>query len=101
VRPFAPITVERIRQALLAGAGRDGKSTRHDVLALRDRDAVMVPVLAYAGLRPQEISGRPDDREPVIPALDGSAMTENAFEMWRSRAWTAALKAAGPLSASV
>jgi integrase len=31
----------------------------------------------------------------VVPALNGSAMTENAFEMWRSRAWTAALKAAG------
>ena len=28
VRPLAPITVERIRQALLAGAGRDGASTR-------------------------------------------------------------------------
>jgi integrase len=40
-------------------------------------------------------SGRPSDRTPVIPALDGSAMSENAFEMWRSRAWTAALEAAG------
>ena len=140
VRPLAPITVERIRQALLAGAGRDSASTRHDVLALRDRDAVMVSLLAYAGLRPQEMrglcwghvqertliihapktvrhrsqprtvrllaplaqdlrewrlaSGRPDDRTPVIPALDGAGMSENAFEMWRSRAWTAALTAA-------
>ena len=31
----------------------------------------------------------------MIPALDGDEMTENGFEMWRSRAWTAALKAAG------
>ena len=41
------------------------------------------------------VSGRPNDRTPVIPALDGTAMSENAFEMWRSRAWTAALEAAG------
>ena len=141
VRPLAPITIERIRRALLAGAGRDGASTRHDVRALRDRDAVMVSLLAYAGLRPQEmrglcwghvqertlvvhapktarhrsqprtvrllaplaqdlrewrlVSGRPNDRTPVIPALDGTAMSENAFEMWRSRAWTAALEVAG------
>ena len=113
-----------------------------DVLALRDRDAVMVSLLAYAGLRPQEMRGlcwghvqertlvvhapktmrhRPQPRTvrllaplaqdlrelgglllghrgirtPVVPALNGSAMSENAFEMWRSRAWTAALKAAG------
>jgi integrase len=140
VRPFAPITIERIRRALLAGAGREGASTRHDVRALCDRDAVMVSLLAYAGLRPQEMrglcwahvqertlvvhapktarhrsqprtvrllaplaqdlrewrlaSGRPNDRTPVIPALDGTPMSENAFEMWRSRAWTAALEAA-------
>ncbi len=51
------ITVERIRRALLAGAGRGGASTRHDVLARRDRDAVMVSLLAYAGLRSQEMRG--------------------------------------------
>jgi integrase len=141
VRPFAPITVEAIRTALRNGAGRDDRSTRRDVRSLADRDAVMVSLLAYAGLRPQEmralqwahvldrtmvihapktqryrtqprsvrllaplaqdlrewrlLSGRPDDSALVIPLLDGGEMTENAFEMWRSRAWTAALTAAG------
>jgi len=141
VRPLAPITVEAIRAALRAGAGRDDPSTRRDVLGLRERDAVLVSILAYAGLRPQELralrwahvlenvlvvhapktrrhntaprtvrllapvaqdlrewrlaSGRPDDRAPVIPALDGGEWTEAAFELWRGRAWTAALKAAG------
>ena len=98
---------------------------RRDVRALRDRDAVLVSLLAYAGLRPQELralrwghvrertlvvhapktrrhraaprsvrllaplaqdlrewrlaSGRPGDDAPVIPALDGSAMTEAAL----------------------
>jgi integrase len=31
----------------------------------------------------------------VIPALDGGEWTEAAFELWRGRAWTGALKAAG------
>jgi integrase len=141
VRPLAPTTVEAIRTALRNGAGRDNRSTRRDVRALADRDAVMVSLLAYAGLRPQEmralrwahvldrtlvihapktqryrtqprsvrllaplaqdlrewrlLSGRPDDSALVIPLLDGGEMTENAFEMWRSRAWTTALTAAG------
>ncbi|MGA2010687.1 MAG: tyrosine-type recombinase/integrase [Solirubrobacteraceae bacterium] len=141
VRPLAPATVERIREALRAGAGRDSPSTRHDLHRLRERDAVMVSLLAYAGLRPQEMRelcwghvqertlvvhapktrrhraqprtvrllaplvqdlrewrlacGRPGERLPVIPALNGEAMSENAFEMWRSRAWTAALQACG------
>jgi integrase len=141
VRPLAPATVEQIREALRAGAGRDDPSTRHDLHRLRERDAVMVSLLAYAGLRPQEMralcwghvhertlvvhapktrrhrtqprtvrllaplaqdlrewrlaSGRPDERTAVIPALNGQVMSENAFEMWRSRAWTAALEACG------
>ena len=141
IRPLVPATVERIREALLAGAGRDDPSTRRDVAVLRGRDAMLVSLLAYAGLRPQEArslrwghvhectlvvhapktrrhssqsrtvrllaplaqdlhewrlaSGRPGDREPVVPALDGSEMTENGFEMWRGRVWTAALKACG------
>lgn len=141
VRPLAPVTVEAIRAALVAGAGRDNPSTRRDAFVLRARDAAMVSLLAYAGLRPQELRaltwahvqdrtlivhapktrrhnpqprtvrllaplaqdlrewrlacGRPDADSPVIPALDGSEMTENAFEMWRGRAWTAALAAAG------
>jgi integrase len=37
---------------------------------------------------------RADGDAPVIPALDGSEMTESAFECWRGRAWTAALAAA-------
>jgi integrase len=55
VRPLAPAAVEAIRTALRAGAGRDDPSTRGDVRWLRDRDAVMVSLLAYAGLRPQEM----------------------------------------------
>jgi integrase len=141
VRPLAPTTVERIREALRGGAGRDNPSTRHDLHRLRERDAVMVPLLAYSGLRPQEMRelcwvhvqertlvvhapktrrhraqprtvrllaplvqdlrewrlacGHPDESVPVIPALNEEAMSENAFEMWRSRAWTAALAACG------
>lgn len=141
VRPFAPETVERIILALRSGAGRDAPSTRRDVRELRDRDAALVALLAYAGLRPQEMralqwghvgertltihapktrrhstaprsvrlltplaqdlrewrlaSGRPGDDAPVIPALDDGEWTEAAFELWRGRAWTAALKAAG------
>ena len=141
VRPLAPSTIEAIRAALRAGVGRDDPSTRRDLRTLRERDAAMVSLLAYAGLRPQEMraltwahvqdrtlvvhapktrrhnpqprtvrllaplaqdlrewrlaSGRPDPHSPVIPALDGSEMTENAFEMWRGRAWAAALDAAG------
>jgi integrase len=141
VRPLAPTAIEAIRAALRGGAGRDDPATRRDVRALRERDAVLVSVLAYAGLRPQEMrdlrwghvgertltvhapktrrhraeprsvrllaplahdlrewrlmSGRPDDAAPVIPALDGSEWTEAAFELWRGRAWAAALQAAG------
>jgi integrase len=141
VRPLAPAAVEAIRSALLAGAGRDHESTRHDARALAHRDSVMVSILAYAGLRPGEMralqwrhvqertlivvaaktvrhrqeprtvrllaplahdlrewrmaSGRPVDAQSVVPALNGSPMTENAFEMWRSRAWTAALGQSG------
>lgn len=140
VRPLAPETVERVILALRSGAGRDDPSTRRDIRELRDRDAVLVALLAYAGLRPQEMralrwghvgertltvhapktrrhntaprsvrllaplaqdlrewrlaSGRPDDRAPVIPAMDGGEWTEAAFELWRGRVWAAALKAA-------
>jgi integrase len=59
VRPFAPVTVEAIRAALLAGAGRDKASTRRDVAALAPRDAVLVSLLGYAGLRPQEVWALP------------------------------------------
>ena len=55
VRPLAPTAVEQIRAALLAGAGRDDPNTRRDILVMRDRDAVMVSILAYAGLRPGEM----------------------------------------------
>jgi integrase len=140
VRPLAPAAVESIRRALLAGAGRDNPNTRRDVAGLRDRDAVMVSILAYAGLRPQEMralcwghvlentlvvhapktrrhrqqprsvrllaplaqdlrewrmaSGRPGAGESVIPALDGTPMSESAFQDWRDGIWTAALDAA-------
>jgi integrase len=138
VRPLAPVTVEKIREALVAGAGRED---RKDLRAQGHRDAVLVSLLAYAGVRPQEArglrwghvkqrtlvvhapktrrhrveprtvrllaplaqdlrqwrlqSGRPGDRTPVIAALDGTEWTENAYELWRARAWTAALEAAG------
>ena len=57
VRPLAPASAEAIRHALARGAGRDDRSTRGDIRWLRDRDAVMVAILAYAGLRPQEARG--------------------------------------------
>ena len=59
VRPLAPATVEAIRAALRAGAGRDDPNTRRDLLRLRERDAVMVSLLAYAGLRPAGTSRSP------------------------------------------
>lgn len=45
VRPLAPLTVERVRQAILDGTAKSLK---------RERDATLVSVLAYAGLRPGE-----------------------------------------------
>jgi hypothetical protein len=42
VRPLAPATVEAIRTALTAGAGRDRRSTRRDLAWLRDRDVMLV-----------------------------------------------------------
>ena len=46
VRPMSPVSVERIREAILAGPG--GHPTR---------DATLISVLAYAGLRPGEALG--------------------------------------------
>lgn len=48
VRPFAPVVIERIR---LAVAGRDVKARSG---ARADGDALLIAVMAYAGLRPQE-----------------------------------------------
>ncbi len=56
VRPLAPATVEAIRQALLAGAGRE-TSNRYDMHRLRQRDTVVVSLLAYSGIRPGELRG--------------------------------------------
>jgi integrase len=72
VRPLAPATVEAVRAALRGGAGRDNPSTRRDVRKLAQRDAVMVSLLAYAGLRPQEMRalqwGHVQDRTLVVHA---------------------------------
>jgi integrase len=67
-RPLAPATVEAIRRALLnpppraiAAAGPDRRSRRRYELPApgtpqtRQRDAVIVSLLAYAGLRPGEL----------------------------------------------
>lgn len=40
-------------------------------------------------------SGRPDLDAHVIPGHDGGEFGEVAFELWRSRHWAKALKAAG------
>jgi integrase len=68
VRPLAPATVERIRTALLNPAPREipaasaGRRTRrrYELPAVgtsqtRQRDALIVSLLAYAGLRPGEL----------------------------------------------
>jgi integrase len=55
VRPLAPATVEAIRHALLDGAGRPER--RGGWGALAARDAVLVSLLAYSGIRPQEARG--------------------------------------------
>jgi integrase len=57
VRPLAPAAVERIRGSFRAGAGRDRPFVRDDLKRLGDRDAMLVSLLAYAGLRPQEALG--------------------------------------------
>jgi len=52
VRPLAPMSVEWLRRAMRRPRG---PSERHwDGLDLGHRDAVLVSLLAYAGLRPQE-----------------------------------------------
>lgn len=48
VRPFAPVVIERIR---LAVAGREVKARSG---ARANGDALLIAVMAYAGLRPQE-----------------------------------------------
>lgn len=52
VRPLAPAAVERIRKAMRRP--RDPSERDWNGLDLGHRDAVLVSVLAYAGLRPQE-----------------------------------------------
>jgi len=55
VRPLAPATVEALRVRL---ARRESPDERHwGGLDLGHRDAVLVSLLAYAGLRPQEAIG--------------------------------------------
>jgi integrase len=67
IRPLAPLTVETMRQAALtpslrsvAPSGPDQRPRRAYTVAagtpkrLRHRDATLLSVLAYAGLRPQE-----------------------------------------------
>jgi integrase len=49
---LAPATVEAIRAELARL-----RAGRHDVRWMRQRDAVLVSVLAYAGVRPQEARG--------------------------------------------
>lgn len=132
-RTLAPATVERLRAAVV-GLARKGRA---DDRKLRQRDAVLISLLAYAGLRPQEARGltwghvrentllidapktgqrrtvrllsplrqdlaewrlacgRPSDREPVIPAQDGGAWSEIAYEHWRAGIWLDTLAAAG------
>lgn len=118
-RPLAPTSVEAIRAVL------------------PQRDATIVSVLAYAGLRPGELRGlrwrhvgertllvdaektgarrkirllsplradlhdwRVSSKEPptdawVFPAVDGAPWSANAFEKWRRRVFTPAIKEAG------
>ncbi len=53
VRPLAPASVELLRQTVL-GLARKG---RVDDRRMRQRDAVLISLLAHAGLRPQEARG--------------------------------------------
>ena len=70
VKPLAPVTVERIRNAMLdpspvkVGDSKEGQRKRraHTVpnprsAVERQQDAVLVSLLAYAGLRPSEAFG--------------------------------------------
>jgi integrase len=128
VRPLAPATIEAMRAAS------------------SPRDAALLAVLAYAGLRPGEAlalqwgdvrdrtllverslslgaekgtktgahrtvrllaplasdlrewrlrSGRPGDREPVIPARRGGHWSDQAYRSWRRQAFDRAVTAAG------
>jgi integrase len=135
VRPLTPEVVEAMRDGLEAGASEYGM-----------RDATLLSVLAYAGLRPGEAlglrwgdvrdgtilvqraislgqeadtktrqhrtvrllsplradlakwrmaSGRPADDALVFPAANGGPWTEAAYQSWRRRAFSRALRAAG------
>jgi len=128
IQPLAPITIEAMRTA----------ST--------PRDAVLISLLAYSGLRPGEAlglrwsdvrdrrtilvqraisvgevkagktgertvrllsplaadlrewdlrSGRPSDKQLVIPGKDGNPWTEEAYRSWRRQAFARAVTAAG------
>jgi integrase len=107
VRPLEPETVEAMRQHLQAEG--------------RYADAVLVSVLAYAGLRPQEAHalcwqhvaertlmieqrvtngvirrstrGRPGERELIFPAREGGPWNQWALDHWRGRAFKAAKEA--------
>jgi integrase len=119
VRPFAPITIERMREAA------------------SERESAILSVLGYAGLRPGELrillwghvrgrtllvtaqktrrrrtvrlldaladdlrawrerSGNPPDHELVFPGERGGVWSANAFEKWRHRRFAVLLKAGG------
>ena len=81
VEPLSPTTIERIRTAMLNPAPREitasspGQRTRRryelpapGTPATRQRDALIVSILAYAGLRPGELRALPFDavRENTI-----------------------------------
>ncbi len=68
------------------------KTRRHST---QPRSVRLLAPLAHDLRQWRMLQGRPADDQLVIAAHGGGAMTENAFELWRARAWTAALKAAG------
>ena len=93
VSPLAPVVIERLRRHLL-----DNR---------RLRDATLISVLAYAGLRPEEAlalewrhvrgrknlsewrlaCGRPGDRDLVFPAADGGPWRDHGYRNWRRRVY--------------
>jgi integrase len=77
VRPLAPAAVEALRAQL------------------SHRDAVLVsPLMAYAGLRPQE--ARTLRWGPVIPRpSDGGELSAKSFNVWRGETFVPALERAG------
>jgi integrase len=75
----------------------------------RQRDALIVSLMAYAGLRPGElralrfgavreymlVAGRPAGKALILLDDEGETWDKNVWQMWRADRWAPACRAAG------